>query len=83
MRASDGRGFDVVSILSEAHPDFPDAKAAAKVIEALGRILERADIDSEPLYKEAEGIEAHIRQLQKQAKGPKEEKESRDPLMYG
>ena len=62
----------------------PDAKAAAKVIEAINRILKETEIDSDPLYREAEGIEAHIKSLQQQAKAPEETSTSgRHSPMYG
>ena len=76
------RDFDVISILAEARPNYPDARAAAKVIESIDRILLKVDIDVKPLYKEAEGIEARIKAMQKQAKTPVK-KSTPKPEMYG
>jgi uncharacterized protein len=76
------RNFDVISILAEARPNYPDARAAAKVIESIDRILLKVDIDVKPLYKEAEGIEARIKAMQKQAKSPVK-KTMPKPEMYG
>lgn len=72
--------FDVLSILSEAHPNYPDARSAAKVIEVIAKLL-GMKINIEPLLREAEGFEVQIRTLQKQAgvKG----KEGPGSSMYG
>ena len=76
------RNFDVISILAEARPNYPDARAAAKVIESIDQILLKVDIDVKPLYKEAEGIESRIKAMQKQAK-PSSKKATPKPEMYG
>lgn len=76
------RNFDVISILAEARPNFPDARAAAKVIETIDKILLHVNIDVQPLYKEAEGIEEKIKAMQKQAKQPTR-KSTPKPEMYG
>jgi uncharacterized protein len=75
------RGFDVISILAEARPNYPDARAAAKVIEAIDKILLHIDIDVKPLYKEAEGIETRIKSMQKLARRPT--RVAPTPEMYG
>src|SRR5438128_33414 len=33
------RDFDVITLLSEAHPDYPDARAAARAIEIIDKLL--------------------------------------------
>ena len=76
------RGFDVISLLAEARPNYPDARAAAKVIEAIDNILLHMNIDVKPLYREAEGIEARIMSMQQQAKTPSKKK-APIPQMYG
>ena len=76
------RGFDVISLLAEARPNYPDARAAARVIEAIDKILLHMDIDVKPLYREAEGIEARIMSMQQQAKTPTKKK-APIPQMYG
>lgn len=65
------RGFDVITLLAEATPDYPDARAAAKIIEVLDEMLLEIKIDAEPLYREAEVIEKQIKLLQKQAEPTK------------
>jgi uncharacterized protein len=61
------RGFDVLTFLAEAQADYPDARAAAKVIEAINRILLRTPLDPVPLYHEAERIEQQLLTIQRRA----------------
>lgn len=61
------RNFNVISLLAEAHQDYPDARAAAKIIEILDRLMLHTKLDADPLYREAERIEAHIRAMQSMA----------------
>ena len=61
------RGFDVLTFLSEAQADYPDARAAAKVIETINRILLRSPLDPVPLYHEAERIEQQLLTIQRHA----------------
>ena len=79
------RDFDVLGLLTEAHPDFPDARSAAKVLETLDRVLLKMDVDASPLYEEAEKLEAHIKSLHKQAVTTKRggAKKTQSPSMYG
>lgn len=59
-------GVNAVSLLAESVPDRPDARAAARLVEVLDPIVPEIDIDTEPLLKEAEGIEDEIRRLREQ-----------------
>ncbi|MCU0859750.1 MAG: PAC2 family protein [Thermoplasmata archaeon] len=77
------RDFDVVTLLAEAHPDFPDAKAAALVLEAIDRILLGIEFDAKPLFEEAQRIEAHIKEIRKQAVVTKDDRGPPRPEMYG
>jgi uncharacterized protein len=76
------RDFDVISLLSEAHPDYPDARAAARVIDAIDKILLHTELDAKPLYEEAERIEMQLKAIHKQATTKKPPTPSR-PSMYG
>lgn len=77
-------GFDTVSLLAEANPNFPDARAAAKVIEHIDKLLPDVEVDVKPLYTEAENIEQTLRRMQKQAQGAERPDRSQDiPPMYG
>lgn len=75
-------GFDVISILAEAHPNYPDARAAAAAIEIMAELL-NIKIDVAPLYKEAERIEKQLQTLHKQAKPMISPSQSSEPSMYG
>ncbi len=77
------RDFNVVSLLAEAHSNYPDARAAAKIIEVLDRLVLNIHIDSKPLYKEAEAIEMQIKSIRSQAKTSKVLKAPPSPRMYG
>jgi uncharacterized protein len=78
------RGFNVISLLAEARPNFPDARAAAKVIESISKLLPDFHVDVGPLYVEAENIEERIKSMQKQAKPQvKGVPGSGSPSMYG
>ena len=59
--------FDVISILSEAHPNYPDARAAASAINVIATVV-GVDINVGPLYDEAERIEKQLQKFHKQAK---------------
>ncbi len=61
------RGLDVLTFLAEAQADYPDARAAAKVIETINRILLRTPLDPVPLYAEAERIEQQLLSIQRRA----------------
>ena len=61
------RGFDVLTFLAEAQSDYPDARAAAKVIETINHILLRTPLDPVPLYHEAERIEQQLLSIQRHA----------------
>src|SRR3990172_3264464 len=55
--------FQPPPLLSEARPDFPDARAAAKVIETIDRLLPHTPLDARPLYEEAERIENQLKNI--------------------
>jgi len=58
---------DVLCLLAEAHSSFPDSRAAALLVETLDKMLPEIELDTQPLYKEAEDIEKKIRSFLKQA----------------
>jgi uncharacterized protein len=77
------RGFDVLTFLAEAQSDYPDARAAAKVIEAINRILLRTPLDAVPLYAEAERIEQQLLSIQRRAERSRPETSlPQSPPMY-
>ena len=78
------RNFDVISILAEAHEAYPDAKASARIIEAMDHAVLHLNINTEPLYQEAEVIEESIRRfLQQKEAAEKRGKDGSIPPMYG
>lgn len=76
-------GINAISILAEANPNYPDARAAAKVIEAIDKLLPGTKIDVKPLYTEAENIEKTLRMMQKQAAPVQQQSAEEVPNMYG
>ena len=77
------RDFDVITLLSEAHPDYPDARAAARVIETIDKLLLRTELDAKPLYEEAERIETQLKTIHQQTEGQKKPAVRERPPMYG
>jgi uncharacterized protein len=77
------RGFDVISLLSEAHPDYPDARAAARVIEIVDRILLKMDLDTGPLYEEAGRIEEQLKSIHRKTEVLRRPEGAPRPSMYG
>ena len=74
--------FDVISILAEAHPKYPDARAAASAINVIADIIEM-EINVTPLYEESERIEKKIKKFHKQAKPVVTAGKVPQPSMYG
>jgi uncharacterized protein len=60
--------FDIISLGVRSHKEYPDARAAAKVVEAIDKLLPDLQIDVKPLYEEAEAIETRLKALRTQAK---------------
>lgn len=77
------RDFDVISLLSEAHPDYPDARAAAHVIETIDKLLLHIQLDAQPLYEEAERIESQLKVIHRQTESAKKPPVPSRPSMYG
>lgn len=57
------RGRNIMSIMVEADPRFPDARAAAVIIEQLNKMMPVVDLDHEPLLAEAQQLEDQIRNM--------------------
>jgi len=74
--------FSVISILAEAHPNYPDAKAAAAAINVMAVIM-GVDINVTPLYEESERIEKQLQKFHKQAKPMVSASQAPQPGMYG
>ena len=74
--------FNVVSILTEAHPKYPDARAAASAINVIANIID-VDINVAPLYEESERIEQKLQKFHQQAKPMVSTNRAPQPSMYG
>jgi uncharacterized protein len=74
---------DVLCLLAEAHSSYPDSRAAALLVETLDKMLPEIQIDTQPLYKEAEDIEQKIRAFIKQAQPTAPSSVSHPSQMYG
>ena len=77
------RGLGTMSIMVEADPRFPDARAAAALIEKLNTLLPTIDLPQEPLLAEAELLEAQIQALMESAGGPAKPSSSSNAMLYG
>lgn len=76
------KSFDVFCLLAGTHANYPDAKASAKVLEIINKMLPEIKIDPEPLYREAEAIEEQIKAHIKEAQ-PSKPIYKETPIMYG
>jgi uncharacterized protein len=74
--------FNVISILAEAHPNYPDAKAAAAAINVMALLMD-VEINVTPLYEESERIEKQLQKFHKQAKPMVSATQAPQPSMYG
>lgn len=52
---------DVICLLVEANAMYPDARGAAKLVEAVDKLLPTIEIDLKELYEEAERIEENVK----------------------
>jgi len=79
------RNFDVLALLAEAHQEFPDAKAAARIIDVINLLLLQVQLDPAPLYKQAEALEAQIKTMRAMAQRQKSQpkKLAPHPSMFG
>jgi uncharacterized protein len=77
------RLFDVITILSEASTDFPDARAAAEVTKASNKLVLKGSLDIAPLLKEAEVIERSLKDMYEKAGKEDELRKVTLPGMYG
>jgi uncharacterized protein len=62
-----GRPTPVLCLIAQAHKDYPDARAAAKVIESINPLVPMLVLDTKPLREKARQIESEVRKsLQQQ-----------------
>jgi uncharacterized protein len=56
-----GDEINMISLITQAHENHPEAGAAARLLETVDKVLVPLNISLEPLYEEAEKIEAEIK----------------------
>lgn len=83
LHEAEMRQKDVICLLSDANPKFPDARSAARLIEVLDMFLPRLKLDTKPLLEEAERIEGQIKEAMLQARTVNAPVQSAAPVMYG
>lgn len=64
LQAGARSGMNVVALLAEAKPGVADARAAARLVQILDRMIPAIHIEVGPLLQQAEGIEAAVRKAQ-------------------
>lgn len=80
------RGVDLCAILAEANPAYPDARAAARIIEKLDLVFPNVKLDPEPLIEEAARIEEQIKAMLKHHLSASEERgeeSTSSSILYG
>ena len=82
LHQAEAAGQDVICLLSDANPQIPDARAAARLIELLDGFLPKIKLDPQPLVKEAERLEEHLNKALAHA-GAMNVPVVRDQVMYG
>ncbi|KAA0001216.1 MAG: proteasome assembly chaperone family protein, partial [Thermoplasmata archaeon] len=75
------KGFNVICLLAGTHMEYPDARAAARILEVVNKMLPEIEIDPEPLYKEAEMIEQQLKKFLKESE-PRKQPMPESRVMY-
>jgi uncharacterized protein len=77
------RDFDVITLLAEAHAEYPDARAAADIMTVIDRMLLHVELDLKPLLEEAALIEETLKEIHKKAANEDDSAKKRSGYMYG
>jgi len=78
--------LNMMCIMAEAIGGIPDARAAARVIEKLNKLLPAMELDTEPLLDEAERIETQIKAMMEHqlgASGDDDGDNGPNAMLYG
>ncbi len=59
---------DIMCLLVQANPLFPDARGAARLVEAVIKLMPSLKVDVQELYKEAELIEQNVKEAVEKTK---------------
>ena len=63
-----GRTTPVLCLVAQAHKDYPDARAAARIIETINPLVPLIVLDTKPLRDKAREIEAEVRKTLRQTR---------------
>jgi len=77
------RDFPVMTLLAEAHAEYPDARAAAAIMTIIDKMLLHVELDIKPLLEEAGVIEETLKEIHKKATTEEEAAKKRSSVMYG
>lgn len=76
------RDFPVMTLLAEAHAEYPDARAAAAIMTIIDKMLLHVELDLKPLLEEAGVIEETLKEIHKKATSEEEAAKKRSSVMY-
>jgi uncharacterized protein len=76
------RDFDTITLLAEAHAEYPDARAAAAIMTIIDRMLLHVELDLKPLLAEAALIEDTLKEIQKKASTEEDSSKRKTSYMY-
>jgi uncharacterized protein len=74
-----GRVTPVLCLVAQAHKDYPDARAAAKVIETINPLVPLLVLDTGPLREKAKQIESEVRKTLQQTRESISSMQAADP----
>ena len=83
LHEAETKAVDAICLLSDANPQIPDARAAARLIDILDDFLPKIKLDPQPLIKEAEKLEAHVKNANMQAGAMNQPARKESQVMYG
>jgi len=77
------RDFPVMTLLAEAHAEYPDARASAAIMTIIDKMLLHVELDLKPLLEEAGVIEETLKETHKKATTEEEAAKKKSSVMYG
>jgi len=76
------RDFPVMTLLAEAHAEYPDARAAAAIMTIIDKMLLHVELDLKPLLEEAGVIEETLKEIHKKATTEEQAASKKSSVMY-
>lgn len=77
------RGLETMSIMVEADPRWPDARAAAVLINQLNKLLPSMELSDQPLIQEAEMLEEQLKAFMDVASTKEQGGSASNAMLYG